>query len=139
MSTTPSEHEPAIRRLLAEYCHHYDDRRSTEFAELFGDDATFTVFGKTRHGRREIHDTVGTQRPEMPPGQHVTYNSVIDVDESGDHARAWTDFLYLRKDGDGYTISNAGRYHDRLVRHPDRWRFQARTIVFLGDPVPPDA
>jgi uncharacterized protein (TIGR02246 family) len=136
--TDPSEHEPAIRRLLAEYCHHYDDQRSARFAELFAEDATFTVFGTTRRGRHEIHDTIGTQPRGMPPGQHVTYNSVIEVDDSCEHARAWTDFLYLRKDGDGYTISNAGRYHDRLVRHRDRWRFQSRTIVFVGDTVPPD-
>ena len=75
----------------------------------------------------------------MPPGQHVTYNSVIDIAEDALTARAWTDFLYMSKTDDGFRTSNAGRYHDRLVREPDRWRFAARTIVFLGDPVPADA
>lgn len=131
--------ESDIRRLLAEYCHHYDDRRSKEFAALFADDAAFTVAGKSRLGRQEIHDHIGTQRPGMPPGQHVTYNSVIEIATDGLTARVWTDFLYLSKTEDGLTISNAGRYHDRLVRDPDRWRFRTRTIVFLGDPVPDDA
>jgi uncharacterized protein (TIGR02246 family) len=130
--------ELAIRRLLAEYCHAYDDRRTDDFAALFADDAEFRVFGQVRSGRAEIHDHIGVQQPGMPPGQHVTYNTVIDIDPAGVTARAWTDFLYLRKDGDGHTISNAGRYHDRLVREPDRWRFQTRTIVFLGDDPPPD-
>jgi len=134
-----TDHEPGIRRLLAEYCHTYDDGRSADFAALFADDARFTVFGNSRVGRDEIRDAIGTQRPGQPPGQHVTYNSVIDIDATGATARAWTDFLYLRREGENYTISNAGRYHDRLVRDPDRWRFQQRTIVFVGDPVPEDA
>ena len=131
--------ELAIRRLLAEYWHAYDDRRADDFAALFAVDAEFRVFGQVRQGRGEIHDHIGVQQPGMPPGQHVTYNTVIDVDPSGVSARAWTDFLYLRKDGDEHTISSAGRYHDRLVRNPDRWRFQTRTIVFLGDDAPADA
>ena len=131
--------ESDVRRVIAEYCHHYDDKRAVEFAALFTEDARFTVFGTSRTGRQEIHDHIGTQRPGMPPGQHVTYNSVIEIAADGLSARAWTDFLYLRKTEDGYAISNAGRYHDRLVREPDRWRFRTRTIVFLGDPVPDDA
>ena len=132
-------HESLIRRLIAEYCHHYDDARSEAFASLFTDDSTFTVLGTTHCGRQAIHDNIGRQRPGMPPGQHVTYNSVIDIADDALTARAWTDFLYMSKTDDGFRTSNAGRYHDRLVREPDRWRFAARTIVFLGDPVPEDA
>ncbi len=132
-------HESAIRRLLAEYCHHYDDQRPAQFAQLFTEEATFHVMGTTHHGRQDIHDHIGVQRPNLAPGQHVTYNSVIDVATDGERARAWTDFLYLRKADDGLRISTAGRYHDHLVREPDRWRFAARTIVFLGEPVPGDA
>jgi uncharacterized protein (TIGR02246 family) len=140
MSTeTTLEAESAIRRLVAEYCHHYDDKRAAEFAALFTDDARFTVFGTSRMGRQEIHDHIGTQQPGMPPGQHVTYNSVIEVAGDGLTARAWTDFLYMRKADGGYAISNAGRYHDRIVRESDRWRFATRTIVFLGDDGPADA
>ena len=139
---SPSVHlddESAIRTLIAEYCHHYDDKRATEFAALFTDDAEFTVFGRSRVGRQEIHDHIGTQQPGMPPGQHVTYNSVIQVADDGLSARAWTDFLYMKKTDDGYAITNAGRYHDRMVRESDRWRFKTRTIVFLGDTVPDGA
>lgn len=130
------QNESEIRKLIAAYCHHYDDQRAGDFAALFAEDATFTVFGKSRLGRQEIHDQIGTQQPGMPPGQHVTYNSVIDVAADGLSARAWTDFLYMKKTEDGFSTTNAGRYHDRLVRESDRWRFKSRTIVFLGDPVP---
>ena len=135
----PIAEEAAIRRLLAEYCHAYDDKRSKDFAALFTEDAEFRVFGGVRKGRQDIHDNIGVQQPGMPPGQHVTYNSVIDVAPDGQSARAWTDFCYLRKEGDGHMISNAGRYPDRLVRETDRWRFRTRTIVFLGEHPPPDA
>ena len=131
--------ESAIRHLLAEYCHHYDDARPGAFAELFTEDARFTVLGNTREGRQEILDHIGTQPPGIPPGQHVTYNIVIDIADDGETARAWTDFMYMAKTDDGYSVSNAGRYHDRLVREPDGWRFTTRTIVFVGDPVPADA
>ncbi len=140
MSTIAAlQNESEIRRLIAAYCHHYDDQRAVDFAALFAEDAMFTVFGTSRHGRQEIHDHIGTQQPGMPPGQHVTYNSVIEVSADNLTARAWTDFLYMKKIDDGFSITNAGRYHDRLVHESDRWRFASRTIVFLGDPVPDGA
>ncbi|MCZ7525529.1 MAG: nuclear transport factor 2 family protein [Acidimicrobiia bacterium] len=131
-----TKQESRIRRLLAEYCQHYDDGRPEEFADLFAEDGAFTVFGETRRGRREIHDTIGQRRPGMPPGQHVTYNTVLDVDDDGRRARARTDFLYLTKTDGGFSVSQAGRYYDDLVREEDRWRFRSRTIRFLGEPEP---
>lgn len=136
MSTVKDE--TAIRRLIAEYCHMYDDRRAKEFSELFAEDAVFTVFGKPRRGRQEIRDHIGTQSPDQSPGQHVTYNSVIEIASDGATARAWTDFMYLTKTDHGMAIATAGRYHDHLVRESDAWMFQRRTIVFLGEPLPDD-
>lgn len=133
------EQEAAIRKLLAQYCHAYDDGRAADFGALFTEKAELHVLGRTHRGRDAIEADIGNRRPDTPPGQHVTYNSVIEIDADGTRARAWTDFLYLKCAEGGYVISTAGRYHDRLVREPDRWRFQRRTIVFLGDPVPDDA
>lgn len=133
------EDESAIRRLLSEYCHHYDDNRADEFAALFTDDATFTIIGNTHAGRQAIHDNIALQKPGQDPGQHISFNYVIDVSPDRETARAWTDFCYLRRSGHKYSITIAGRYFDRLVRNPDRWRFASRTIVFVGDPVPDDA
>ena len=127
------EHEPAIRRLLAEYCHAYDDGRSADFGALFTDDAAFTVMGRTTEGREAIQATIGTRAPGQEPGQHVAYNSVIELADDGATARAWTDFCYLTRQDGTLTISTAGRYHDELRRDPDRWRLARRTIVFLGE------
>jgi hypothetical protein len=55
---------------------------------------------------------------------------VIDLDADGESAHACTDYVFLDRNR---TITSAGRYHDRFVRHPDRWRFVERRIVFMGD------
>jgi uncharacterized protein (TIGR02246 family) len=123
----------AIRRLLAEYCHCYDDGRADDYAALFTEDAEFVVMGRTYEGRSAIGESIGAHKPDQPAGQHVTYNEVIDLDPSGIAARVRTDFLYLKRDGDRLSISTAGRYHDVVVREPDRWRFRRREITFLGD------
>lgn len=135
MSTRDDDRE--IRALLARYCHTYDDGRADEFAALFVDDASFTVMGRTQHGRDAIRTNIGVWDPSTPPGQHVTYNSVIRPE--GDRAVADTDFCYLRRDTDGCAITTAGRYHDELVRTDEGWRFASRTIRFLGEPPAPGA
>lgn len=127
----------AIRRLLAVYSHCYDDGRADDFGRLFAPDAAFTVLGRTYHGPEEIRDGIGAHRPGTAPGQHVTYNSVIDVEPDGTHARGWTDFAYVRREDDGrLTLSTAGRYHDTFLRIDGRWRFASRAITFLGEPGP---
>jgi uncharacterized protein (TIGR02246 family) len=60
------EEESAIRRLLAEYCHRYDDGRADDFAALFADNATFIVKGRVREGRAQIHEHIGIRKPGMP-------------------------------------------------------------------------
>ncbi len=123
--------EAAIRRLLAEYCHAYDDGRADDFAALFTQDAQFTVMGVTHSGRETIRENIGSWKPGTPPGQHITYNTVLDI--TGDAATAATDFSYLQKSDKGLGVIQAGRYADELVREPDGWRFRSRTIRFLGD------
>ena len=120
--------EEAIRRTIAQYAHFCDDGRFDEWANLFTDDASFSVLGETHEGREAAKTWIARyQTPELR-GKHVCVNSVIDI--SGDEARSWTDFLWVDR---SKAIGSVGRYHDRLVRHPDRWRFRERRIVFLGD------
>ncbi|MEZ5169393.1 MAG: nuclear transport factor 2 family protein [Acidimicrobiia bacterium] len=130
MSNTESD-DTAIRRLLATYCHAYDDGRTDDFAALFTDDAQFTVMGVTHTGRPAIRENIGAWKPGTPVGQHVTYNAVIEV--TGDAADAATDFCYLQRSDDGLRLTQAGRYIDELVREGGGWRFRSRTIRFLGD------
>ena len=122
--------EDAIRRTIAQYCHFCDDGRFDEWADLYTDDATFTVMGNTYTGRADVKAFIEQGQPADKRGKHICFNSVIDIDGDGSSASACTDYVFIDKNR---VITSAGRYHDRFVRHPDRWRFLERRIVFLGD------
>jgi 3-phenylpropionate/cinnamic acid dioxygenase small subunit len=120
--------EDGIRRTIAQYAHFCDDGRFDEWADLYTDDAEFTVMGRTYRGRDEVKGFIVKGQPPERRGKHICFNTVIDVD--GDTARAWTDYIFIDQQK---TVTSAGRYHDVLVRQPDRWRFAQRRIVFMGE------
>jgi 3-phenylpropionate/cinnamic acid dioxygenase small subunit len=120
--------EEAIRRTIAQYAHFCDDGRFDEWAELFAVDARFSVLGETHEGRGQAKAWIMKFQTAELRGKHVCTNTVIDV--GGDQARAWTDYIFVDRSG---AIVSVGRYHDRLVRDGERWRFQERRIVFVGD------
>jgi len=127
--------EEAIRRTLAEYCQFCDDGRFEDFADLFAENATYHVLDEAHEGRSQIGAFMEKAMPPERRGRHVCSNTVIDVD--GDTARAFTDYVFVaRVDGSGFAITSVGRYHDRMVKEHDRWRFAERRIVFLGGEAP---
>jgi uncharacterized protein (TIGR02246 family) len=128
--------EDAIRRTLAEYCQFCDDGRFDEFADLFATDAVFRVMGKSNEGRGQIKAFMEKAMPPEKRGKHVTTSCVIDVTGDGDEARVFTDYFFVARTDDGYGITSVGRYHDRLVKQKDRWRFAEREIVFMGGDAP---
>jgi uncharacterized protein (TIGR02246 family) len=120
--------EDQIRRTIAEYSHRWDDGSLDEFADLFTEDAQLLVMGTVNEGRdgiREYMKRVG----DAGRGLHVTTNVLVDVE--GDSANAVTGYLFVRQGPTGPGITAAGRYHDQLVRGPDRWRFSIRAISML--------
>jgi uncharacterized protein (TIGR02246 family) len=128
-----ASHE-AIRRLIAVYAQLLDSGRLEEWGELFAEDATFEVWGKTLRGRREIVAAIGGMQPERP-GKHVCLMPVIDL-VAPDRALAWTDLSAFASSPDGISIATIGRYHDELVRQGGRWRFARRSVVMAGEPLP---
>jgi ketosteroid isomerase-like protein len=131
MSTLYAERvsdEDAIRRTIAQYCQLCDDGRFDEWADLYTDDATFSVMGMTYTGRADVKAFIEKGQAPERRGKHLCFNSIIDID--GDSARAITDYVFIDKQ---HAITSAGRYHDRLIRQPDRWRFAERRILFLGE------
>ncbi len=83
------------------------------------------------------------QPPET--GKHVGFATLVEVAADGATALAWTDFVALADDGPGkwgraYMIATAARYYDRVVKGADgRWRFAARQIRMVGEPLPTGA
>ena len=129
--------ENDIRRLLARYCQLLDDGRFDEWIDLFTDDVEFVVMGMHKHGRDEVRGFVEPSQQADARGKHMLSEPWIAldldadaVDEVARTAGATTDFAWISKSGE---VGQSGRYVDRLVRHPDAWRFQRREIVFTGD------
>lgn len=128
-----SDHDQ-IRSTLARYCQHCDDGRFDAFADLFTDDATFTVMGTTQTGRQQIATWMAEVQPPEARGKHVISEPFIELD--GDSARAATDYLFVGRTHDGLAVTSTGRYLDELRRGPGGWQIAAREIVFLGDDPP---
>ncbi len=140
----------AVRRLMALYSQLLDDCRFEEWAQLFTDDAVFSVWGNAYSGRAAIRDGIGAMAPERP-GKHVAFATVVDfaTDADGDRALAWTDFVALADAGPGewgrsYAVATAARYYDVLVRvrgdgGETGWRFHRRDIRMAGEPLPEGA
>jgi len=136
MTDTAARDIESIRRTLALYCQLCDDGRFDEWADLYAGEATFTVMGRTYAGPAEIQGFIQKGQPPELRGKHVCANSLIDVDSDGAHASARTDYIFVGRTDEGLAITSAGRYHDTLVRDGDRWLFESRQIVFLGDDQP---
>ena len=122
--------EDLIRRTIAEYSHRCDDGRFDELCDLFTEDARLLGPGTVSEGREAIFGYLSTVQAEGRRGMHVTTNTLVDV--HGGSADAVTDYLFVRQTPTGPGIVAAGRYHDRLLRGPDRWRFTERSISMLG-------
>ncbi len=125
-----SDHE-AIRTTLARYCQLCDDGCFDEWGELFTEGSTFHVMGRVYEGREAIKAFISGAQPPDLRGKHVTANTLIELD--GDKATALTDYVFVGRQGEGLGVVSAGRYHDSLVNVGDRWLFEERRIVFLGE------
>ena len=122
--------ESSVRHTIAAYCQMCDDGRFAEFADCFAADALIAYRDTRLTGRDVIREWITQAMPADKRGQHVTYNTVIDVaDET--HATASTDFLFLARTPDGPHISTAGRYLDEFAPFDGKWLFTRREITFL--------
>jgi 3-phenylpropionate/cinnamic acid dioxygenase small subunit len=126
----------AIRRVIDQYCRYLDDRRFAPLLELFAEDATFSTMGQALAGRVAMAaffgpgDVVAAERPRAT---HVLSNCIVEVD--GDTASAETDWVMIRRTGEGATIIElAGRYRDRLRRSAETWLFTERRAIAMARP-----
>lgn len=124
--------EDQVKRTLASYCQLLDDGDFDRWIELFSPDARLVFAGRTRQGRPSIREYMENVQPPEGRGKHITANVLVDVD--GDTASADTDYLFVRPTAQGLVLVATGRYHDRLVRDGEGWRFSQREITLLGPP-----
>ena len=122
--------ESDIRRLLAQYCQLLDDGRFDDWIDLFDPGIEFVVMGMHQHGHDELRGFIEPSQQADARGKHMISEPWIELGPDGDTATATVDFAWVSKAG---AVGQSGRYHDHLVRHPDRWRFRRREIVFTGE------
>src|SRR5437879_13667227 len=108
--------EDAIRRTIAQYCHLCDDGRFDEWADLYTDDATFSVMGTTYTGRADVQEFIERGRPPDKRGEHICFNSVIDVDDDGRSASGSYYGIHLISNR---CMTTSGRIHVLLTRCND--------------------
>ena len=123
-----------ILELTARYNRCFDDGDPDGFAAAFTEDGVMEVEGTFRvQGREALAEMVR----HTPHGVvHVTVDATVEVD--GDTAVQDVKLLVLSRPapdaapGSKSKLTNTGRYHDKLVRTPDGWRFAHRTAVLDG-------
>jgi uncharacterized protein (TIGR02246 family) len=132
----PLLEELRIRRVIEGYCAALDAGAVDEVLQLFDDECSFAMMGRTYRGRDELasawEQVTGTDRPTT---LHALVNPVITVD--GPHATAVSGWVLVDRSGDDgrAAIALAGRYHDVLRRGNDgRWRFTDRRVQTLARP-----
>jgi ketosteroid isomerase-like protein len=121
-----------IRRTLAEFGRFLDERRFTEWSELFTDEATFgETAGRATILAKMLEGELATQ-PELFR-KHATVNSTILVE--GDHATAVSDLLLFERETDGAWLMRFGLYEDTLRQVGDRWLIQRRQLSWTANPI----
>ena len=122
----------AIRETLYRYSLMVDRRRWEMIDEVFSEDATIDYtsvgWGATAGPHREMLTWLDGMLEPWPMNLHLISNEIIEVD--GDQATSTCCFNAPmgRKDEAGKStfLTNAGYYHDRLVRTPAGWRIRER-------------
>jgi uncharacterized protein (TIGR02246 family) len=126
----------AVRRVVALYAQLVDDKRFSEWGDLFTADARFVARGRRIDGRDEIVATISSMMSEAST-KHLTAHPVVDLVEP-DRACSWTDITTFVKSETGVAVVTIARAYDELRREDGRWRISSRVLVQTGDPVPPD-
>lgn len=129
------EDERALRRFIATYTQRGDALDWEGWAELFTEDAVFTIPGAfgTLTGRKEIHDV---SKETLGPVYQVTQHYIINLDFEidGDRATGRGDLIYSalpdRDKATSYYLTG-GRYTWTFMRTSEGWRIWRATLNFL--------
>lgn len=118
-----------IRNSLARWCLLGDDGRFDDWVDGFEPDGRFHVDGVTHTARAAIRAAApGWWGSE--PVRHLCLNTLLDVDDFGGTARAWTDVMRVDRSGGPLWVA---RFVDELTRGGDEhWRLALREVVPVG-------
>lgn len=131
------EAERDILHLLHAVCTAVDGEVAAAWLDCFTQDGAFSwapiegaAVGLDLNGRAELGDWFTKHRTINPVGSqmHLLLHPVIVVE--GDHARATTSYLTVRRTADGLQLASAGRYMDQVRRESDGpWRVSEHRAI----------
>jgi 3-phenylpropionate/cinnamic acid dioxygenase small subunit len=132
--------ERAILNLLARYCELQDAADFAGVSELFRHSAYRVKDGDEHHGYDEVYALKSKHDKILEDGtlgtQHVTSNTIMEIDEDGTTARTRSNFTVFQATPDlPLQCVITGRYHDTFAKVDGEWRFQDRLIIgdLVGD------
>lgn len=119
-----------ITELLARYADMVDRRDWRRMDRLFALEATidFRPLGGPHGPFREMLAWLDRALDSWPRALHLITNVVVDLDGDRASAQCYFHVPYAREtqDGNQYTITDSGRFLDRLIRTAEGWRIVER-------------
>jgi hypothetical protein len=115
-----------IRAAIALYTQALDDGRVDDLVATFCADGSIDIPGMGAHaGHDALRTAYAKWTPRMPQRHLVTNTVVTEWNER--EARAVSDFAFLLRTDEGWSVQAVGRYDDTLRCENGAWRFHRRT------------
>jgi len=112
-----------ISDLIVTYCIAFDDQNWDQFAKLWTEDAAFIVEDHAFEGKKVVLDFLTTCLPQGYVSKHMISQSLIELSDDGQSARARTDVVWIAAN---FTNAIVGRYNDEIVKDGGKWKFRRR-------------
>lgn len=126
----PAEVVAGVGQLIAAYTQALDDGRTDDVVATFTDDGVCDMPGLGRHqGHEALREAYGRVEPRVPQ-RHLVLNTVVTGWDDPE-ATAVSDVVFVLRGDRGWGVQLVGRYHDRLLRGDDGWRFCGRRAEFV--------
>jgi len=127
------EDTEAVRQVLIDYGRALDSRDFKAYGSLFAKDGTWSGGMGSAQTPEGIQKMVEGGFAKMSPELYTDSNHVMtsmDIEVSGDTAKAWSRWLWVIKAADGKPrLERGGRYEDTLVREDGKWKFKTRATT----------
>ncbi len=118
-----------IRDLSAKYAMLLDDHDWDALAQLWTEDAVWSIGGIVFDGRKAVMDFLSGCLTEDYFAKHINGQSLIEVNEDGITATGKTDVLWLAQNFETQVMA---RYVDSYVKVDGRWMFKHREEVGIA-------
>lgn len=115
---------------IAAYSQAVDDGRTDDVVATYCADGSCDIQALGAHeGHEALRAAYAKVEPRVPQ-RHLVFNTCV-IEWSADEATAVSDFVFLIRRDDVWSVMLVGRYNDTLHRDGDAWRFHRRKGEFV--------